>query len=57
MFRIHQPGEARYEAVKPDPDGFQSSAVFGCSFRLESRRDARGHWVFDLREKPLERDR
>ena len=51
VFRIHQPGQAGYEAVEPDADGFQASPVFGCSFRLDSRRDPRGHWVFDLREK------
>jgi len=52
VFRIHQPGPSAYEAVEPDADGFQVSTVFGCSFRLDSRRDARGNWQFDLREKP-----
>ena len=52
VFRIHRPGPARYEPVEPDSDGFQPSALFGCSFRLDSRRDAKGHWAFDLREKP-----
>jgi Uma2 family endonuclease len=52
VFRIHGPGASGYEAVEPDADGFQASAVFGCSFRLDSRRDRRGHWAFDLRQKP-----
>jgi Uma2 family endonuclease len=51
VFRIHRPGTAGYEAVEPDSDGFQPSAVFACSFRLDTRRDPKGHWVFDLREK------
>jgi Uma2 family endonuclease len=51
VFRIHERGRSRYWAVKPDPDGFQFSAVLGCHVRLESRRDAHGHQVFDLREK------
>lgn len=52
VFRIHQPGPSGYEAVEPDADGFQASGVFGCSFRLGSRRDPRGHWAFDLQERP-----
>jgi Uma2 family endonuclease len=51
VFRIHERGRSRYRAVKPDPDGFHFSAVLGCHFRLESRRDAQGHQVFDLRQK------
>jgi Uma2 family endonuclease len=51
VFRIHERGRSRYRAVRPDPEGFQFSAVFGCHFRLESRRDAQGHQVFDLRQK------
>lgn len=54
VFRIHRPGEKGYEAAQPDPEGFQASPVFGVSFRLDSRRDARGHWAFDLREKNKE---
>ena len=52
VFRIHRPGRAGYEEVELDADGFQSSEVFGCAFRLDSRRDEQGHWLFDLREKP-----
>jgi hypothetical protein len=52
VFRIHRPGQAGYQPVEPDADGFQASAVFACSFRLDSRRDPKGHWAFDLREKP-----
>ncbi|HUT94792.1 MAG TPA: Uma2 family endonuclease [Thermoguttaceae bacterium] len=57
VFRIHQPGEAAYVPEEPDAASFQTSAIFGCSFRLDSRRDPKGHWVFDLRDKPLERAR
>jgi Uma2 family endonuclease len=52
VFRIHQPGQTGYEPVKPDPDGFQGSAILRCACRLDSRRDSKGHWVFDLRIRP-----
>jgi hypothetical protein len=32
-------------------DGFQSSAVLGCRYRLDATRDADGNWEFDLREQ------
>ena len=50
VFRIHQPGESGYQVVNPDGEGFQRSAVFGCSFRLDGSRDPQGNWAFDLRE-------
>jgi len=52
VFKIHRQGRAGYETLEPDPDGFQRSAVFGCSFRLDARRDAQGNWAFDLCVKP-----
>ena len=51
VFLVHRPGQSGYEPVEPDPEGFQPSAVFACSFRLDARRDPKGHWAFDLREK------
>jgi Uma2 family endonuclease len=51
VFQIHRRGESGYEAVEADSDRFQPSAIFGCSFRLDGRRDAQGNWTFDLREK------
>jgi len=51
VFRIHRLGDAGYQAVQPDADGFQPSSVFGCAFRLDSRRTPQGYWAFDLREK------
>jgi Uma2 family endonuclease len=51
VFRIHERGPANYQAVEPDSEGFQRSAVFGCGFRLDGRRDARNCWAFDLRQK------
>ncbi len=50
-FQIHQRGESGYQAVGADPDGFQASAVFECSFRLDGARDPKGNWSFDLLEK------
>ena len=51
VFRIHRRGQTGYELVQPDAEGFQPSAVFGCSFRLDARRDAQGNWAFDLQVK------
>jgi Uma2 family endonuclease len=51
VFRIHRPGDAGYQAVEPDGDGFQPSSVFGCSFRLDSQRTGQGYWSFDLRQR------
>jgi len=52
VFRIHGPGASAFAPVEPDADGFQASAVFGCSFRLEGKRDAQGNWAFDLLQRP-----
>ena len=51
LFRIHQRGASGFEAVVPDADGFQPSAVFACRFRLDWRRDRSGYWAFDLRRR------
>jgi len=51
VFGIHAPGESAYRAVDADAEGFQASAVFGCRFRLDGRRDPQGKWTFDLREQ------
>ena len=51
LFQIHVRGESGYRAAERDSEGFQKSAVFGCGFRLDGRRDAQGNWAFDLREK------
>jgi len=50
-FQIHRRGESGYQAVDTDANGFQLSATFDCSFRLDGRRDPKGSWTFDLREK------
>ena len=52
VFRIHRPGPSAFEPVDPDTEGFQASAVFGCAFRLDGRRDPQGNWAFDLLQKP-----
>lgn len=51
VFQVHRLVESRYEPAETDADGYQRSAVFGCSFRLDGARDERGDWRFDLREK------
>jgi len=50
VFKIHQLRDRDYHAAEPDADGFQASEVFGCRFRLDGRRDERGHWKFQLVE-------
>jgi Uma2 family endonuclease len=50
-FQIHRRGSVEFEGVEADGDGYQQSSVFGCSFRLDSRRDEQGHWSFDLRAR------
>ena len=54
VFQIHRRGESGFEAVEADADGFQPSAVFGCRFRLQWRRDRSGHWAFDLEQSRME---
>lgn len=51
VFLIHRPGPSGFQPVESNPEGFQRSAVFGRSFRLDGRRDAPGNWAFDLRQK------
>ena len=55
LFRIHARGADGYEPVPVDGEGCQLSAVFHRRFRLERRRDSRGHCVFDLQSRPCER--
>jgi len=55
FFRIHARGADGYEPAPTDADGFQPSAVFAVSFRLDRRRNAHGRWVFDLQSRPCER--
>lgn len=50
VFSIHCPGQNGFEPVPPDADGFQSSAVLDCRYRLDATRNADGNWEFDLRE-------
>ncbi len=51
VFEIHRRGRSAYEAVVPDAEGFQHSAVFKTRFRLSRRRNQHGRWVFDLEER------
>jgi len=51
LFRIHRRGPSGFEAVVPDSDGFQPSAVFGYRLRLDWHRDRSGYWAFDLQHK------
>lgn len=48
LFRIHRRGESGFDAVTPDAEGFQASAVFGRRFRLDAHRDQSGYWAFTL---------
>ena len=51
LFRIHRLTDSGYQPATPDAQGFQPSAVLGCSFRLDAERDPQGEWRFDLLEK------
>ena len=51
IFIIHRPGPDGFEPVAADADGFQPSAVLGRRYRLDSMRDSKGNWEFDLREE------
>ena len=52
VFLIHRPDPSGYMPVETDSEGFQESAVLGCRFRLDGRRDQQGNWAFDLCERP-----
>lgn len=51
LFRIHTRGSSSFEAVESDVDGFQSSGVMGCAFRLSREEGDHGLWTFDLGTK------
>jgi len=51
VFKIHHLAGQTYQVAEPDADGFMRSNLFNCRFRLDGRRDDRGHWKFDLVER------
>jgi hypothetical protein len=51
-FQIHRRGKTAFVPVKADDEGFQRSAVLGCSYRLDRKKDRHGFWTYELREKP-----
>jgi Uma2 family endonuclease len=53
IFVVHERGEAAFQPVKVDAEGFQFSAVMGYRFRLE-RMDSHGHPRFRLIERLAE---
>lgn len=53
LFQISHRGDAAYQPVEPDAEGFQRSGLFGCGFRLDRRRGPQGDWEFDLHEKEM----
>jgi Uma2 family endonuclease len=48
LFQIYHLKDQAYQAAEADTNGFFSSNVFGCRFRLDGDRDAKGYWKFDL---------
>lgn len=48
LFQVYARGSGGYEATVPDAEGFQSSKVLGCSYRLERGRNRHGRLTFDL---------
>lgn len=51
VFRIHHLAGGVYQPVQPDADGYQHSAVFACSFRLDGEQNEEGEWSFDLLQR------
>lgn len=52
VFRIHHLAEGTYRLADTDAEGYAGSNVFDCRFRLDATRDARGHWKFNLLDRP-----
>jgi Uma2 family endonuclease len=51
FFQLYRRGSCGYEAVNQDHDGFQTSGVLGCRFRLTRDRSSRGYWQYDLERR------
>jgi Uma2 family endonuclease len=51
FFQIYRRSKTEFVPVKPATDGFQRSAVFRCSYRLDRKKDRHGFWSYELREK------
>jgi hypothetical protein len=51
FFQIYRHGKTEFVPVEPDSGGFQRSAVFGCSYRLDRKKDRHGFWSYELRQK------
>ncbi|MFV2067167.1 MAG: Uma2 family endonuclease [Pirellulales bacterium] len=52
VFEIHHLVDGTYHRAVADREGYQASRVFNCHFRLDAQRDARGHWKFNLIDRP-----
>jgi Uma2 family endonuclease len=48
QFQIHRRGNDAFEEVQADADGFQSSAVLQCRYRLERERGLGGFWRYEV---------
>ncbi len=51
VFQIHCRGDAGFEAVQGDAEGYQRSAVLDAAYSLERSRHQRGHWIYRLHQK------
>jgi len=51
-FQIHHLLDEAYRPAQADAEGYQESSVLACRFRLEGARHARGHWQFNLLDRP-----
>jgi Uma2 family endonuclease len=51
IFHIHRRGTTGFRRVRSDTNGFQRSAVLGCSYRFEREKDAAGFWIYELQDK------
>lgn len=53
VFQIQRRGAKGFEPEDTDSAGFQLSTVFGKRFSLQRSRNARGHWTYELQDKPV----
>ena len=51
VFQIHRRGDAGFEAVHVDDEGYQRSEVLDAAYLLERSRHQRGHWIYRLHQR------
>jgi len=52
-FQIHHLLDKGYRLAQVEGEAYQESSVLACRFRLDGARNPRGHWKFNLLDRPL----